>query len=93
MKQLFSLLFALAALHAGAQSQMELTATEVAKLMAPGWNLGNTMEAGDKANNFTNKGGLKAETAWQDTKTTQAIINYVRKQGFRSIRIPCAWVM
>jgi aryl-phospho-beta-D-glucosidase BglC (GH1 family) len=93
MKQLFSLLFALAALHAGAQSQMELTATEVAKLMAPGWNLGNTMEAGDKANNFTNKGGLKAETAWQDTKTTQAIIDYVRKQGFRSIRIPCAWVM
>ena len=80
-------------MHAGAQSQMELTATEVARQMAPGWNLGNTMEAGDKANNFTNKGGLEAETAWQDTRTTQAVIDYVKAQGFRSIRIPCAWVM
>lgn len=93
MKKLLMTVMMLAALHAGAQSQMELTATEVAKQMTPGWNLGNTMEAGDKANNFTNKGGLEAETAWQDTKTTQAIIDYVKAQGFRSIRIPCAWVM
>ena len=76
-----------------AQSQMELTATEVARHMAPGWNLGNTMEGGNNANNFTNKGGLGAETSWQDTKTTQAIVDYVKAQGFRSIRIPCAWVM
>ena len=93
MKKLLMTVMMLAALHAEAQSQMELTATEVAKQMTPGWNLGNTMEAGDKANNFTNKGGLEAETAWQDTKTTQAIIDYVKAQGFRSIRIPCAWVM
>ena len=37
--------------------------------MFPGWNLGNTMEAtGD---------GLGAETTWQKTKTTQAVIDYV----------------
>jgi len=72
---------------------MELTATEVASHMSPGWNLGNTLEAGDNKNNFTNNGGLSAETAWQGTKTTQEVINYVRSQGFRSIRIPCAWVM
>ena len=36
---------------------------------------------------------MDAETAWQDTRTTQEIINYVRSLGFRSIRIPCAWVM
>ena len=83
--------FCLAGAHA--QSQMELTATEVARQMAPGWNLGNTLEAGNNANNFTNKGGLGAETSWQDTKTTQAVIDYVKAQGFRSIRIPCAWVM
>ena len=41
---------------------------------------------------FSNKGGLGSETAWQGTKTTQAIIDYVKAQGFRSIRIPCAWV-
>lgn len=76
-----------------AQQQMELTATEVAQRMMPGWNLGNTLEAGDKSNNFTNNAGLAAETSWQDTKTTQEIIDYVKAQGFRSIRIPCAWVM
>ena len=79
--------------NAHAQSAMELTAAEVAAKMIPGWNLGNTLEAGDNTHNFTNKGGLDAETAWQDTRTTQEIINYVRSQGFRSIRIPCAWVM
>ena len=94
MKRLLIAALALVAMHgAQAQQQMELTATQVAKQMAPGWNLGNTMEAGNSANNFTNNGGLGAETAWQDTKTTQAVIDYVRQQGFRSIRIPCAWVM
>ena len=83
----------LATLSGVAQQKMELTATEVAARMAPGWNLGNTLEAGNNANNFTNKGGLGAETYWQDTKTTQAVIDYVKAQGFRSIRIPCAWVM
>ena len=91
--KLFIAMLAMASMQAAAQGQMELTATEVAKQMAPGWNLGNTLEAGDSKNNFTNKGGLGAETAWQSTKTTQQIINYVRQQGFRSIRIPCAWVM
>lgn len=54
-------------------------AAAIAADMFPGWNLGNTMEA---------PGG---ETAWQGTKTTQAIIDYVKAQGFRSVRIPCAW--
>ena len=74
-------------------AQFEHSVTEVAKLMGVGWNLGNTMEAGNNAYNFTNRGGLGAETSWQDTKTTQAVIDYVKAQGFRSIRIPCAWVM
>ena len=77
-----------------AQQQMELTAQEVTQRMMPGWNLGNTMEAGNgESCLFTNNPGLAAETWWQDTKTTQAIIDYVKSQGFRSIRIPCAWVM
>ena len=93
MKKLLLTAAIVCSLGIQAQSQMELTATEVARHMAPGWNLGNTMEGGNNANNFTNKGGLGAETSWQDTKTTQAIIDYVKAQGFRSIRIPCAWVM
>jgi aryl-phospho-beta-D-glucosidase BglC (GH1 family) len=61
--------------------------------MAPGWNLGNTLEAkrGNRADFLNNKGGLESETAWQPTKTTQEVIDYVKSLGFRSIRIPCAW--
>lgn len=55
------------------------TAAELAKEMSPGWNLGNTLEA---------TGG---ETSWQPTQTTQEIINYVKAQGFKSVRIPCSW--
>lgn len=87
--------FAMMQLHA--QQNMELTAQEVAQRMMPGWNLGNTLEANvswgsNPAKLFENNGGLAAETAWQPTITTQAVIDYVKAQGFRSIRIPCAWV-
>ena len=80
-----------------AQKNMELTAQEIAQRMMPGWNLGNTLEANvswgsNPAKLFENNGGLSAETAWQGTKTTQAIIDFVKSQGFRSVRIPCAWV-
>lgn len=88
-----NLLFALAS-FAGVECFAQLPAAcDIAKEMYPGWNLGNTMEAGDQANLFTNNGGLKAETSWQNTKTTQVIIDYVKSQGFKSVRIPCSWVM
>lgn len=69
------------------------TASELAKDMYPGINLGNTLEAGSNANNWTNNGGLGAETSWQHTRTTQAVIDYFKQQGFKSVRIPVAWVM
>ena len=69
------------------------TAREIAKAMSPGWNLGNTMEGGNNANNWTNNGGLGGETAWQSTKTSQAVIDFIKQQGFKSVRIPAAWVM
>lgn len=65
----------------------------IAAEMYPGWNLGNTMEGGSNSNNWTNNGGTAAETAWQSTTTTQAVIDEVKALGFRSVRIPCAWVM
>ena len=58
-------------------------ARDLAKLMYPGWNLGNTMEPPVN--------GLSAETSWQSTKTTQQIIDYVKAQGFKSVRVPCSW--
>lgn len=73
---------------------LDRQATDVINEMAPGWNLGNTFEAvatWEGADFLNNKGGLKAETAWQGTKTTQTLIDYVKSLGFKSIRIPCAW--
>ena len=68
-------------------------AIEIAGNMYPGWNLGNTLEGGGPDNNYTNNGGLGAEKAWQGTYTTQAIIDFAAAQGFKSVRIPAAWVM
>ncbi len=68
------------------------TAADVAKLMYPGWNLGNTMEANNGGKNYANNVGLNGETSWQSTKTTQEVIDFVKAQGFKSVRIPCNWV-
>lgn len=68
-------------------------ASALAHYMAPGWNLGNTLEGGSNANCFTNNGGLSAETLWQPTKTTKAVIDLVKASGFKSVRIPCSWIM
>lgn len=74
------------------QSQLP-NAIEIAPKMYPGWNLGNTLEGGGTDNVYTNNGGLDAEKAWQGTTTTQAIIDFVAAQGFKSVRIPASWVM
>lgn len=87
-----SLTTAFAQDHPGMKT-MDLTAAEMAHYMAPGWNLGNTLETGSSANNFTNNAGTASETAWQPTKTTQQVLDAVKAQGFKSVRIPCAWVM
>ena len=78
---------------AGEAADMSHSATQLSKLMYPGWNLGNTMEAGDRANNFTNNGGLASEVSWQRTMTTQEVIDAVSDAGFRAVRLPAAWVM
>lgn len=65
------------------------TAMDIACEMYPGWNLGNTLEAVSTWENNR----LKWETTWQGTKTSQAVIDFVKEQGFRAVRIPCAWYM
>ena len=76
----------------GRISKMKLTATELAHYMAPGVNLGNTMEACDWNDVFTNNAGLKSETSWQNDKTTESYIRSLKQQGFNSLRIPISWV-
>lgn len=97
-KSIFTLVFLLTILMAGnAQTGLDRSAMQIAADMMPGWNLGNTMEGAvtwgsNPAATFNNNGGLASETAWQPTKTTQQVIDYVKECGFRSVRIPCAWV-
>lgn len=67
-------------------------AKEVAKLMSPGWNLGNTMESGNNNDSWKSV-GISTETSWQKTKTSKELISFIKAQGFKSVRIPCAWVM
>ena len=81
-----------------AQGGFDKSAVEIALEMMPGWNLGNTMEAAmtngeGSAALFNNNGSIASETAWQSTKTTQEVIDFVKSCGFKSVRIPCAWVL
>jgi endoglucanase len=48
--------------------------------MQPGWNLGNSFDATGAD-----------ETSWGNPVVTQALLNGVKAQGFKSIRIPVTW--
>ncbi|WP_324606651.1 cellulase family glycosylhydrolase [Kitasatospora azatica] len=47
--------------------------------MQPSWNLGNTLDA------------IPDETSWGNPLTTKALFDYLRGQGFHSVRIPVTW--
>ncbi len=59
-----------------------------AATMAPGWNLGNSLEAIGSAAKPT---ATSQETAWGNARVTQAMLTAVAAAGFRSVRIPVAW--
>jgi endoglucanase len=58
----------------------DLTAKELVYDMKVGWNLGNTLDA--------TTGG---ETGWGNPRTTQAMMDAVKKMGFKTVRIPVTW--
>jgi aryl-phospho-beta-D-glucosidase BglC (GH1 family) len=55
-------------------------AMAIVAAMQPGWNLGNSLDSTGSD-----------ETSWGNPRITQALINNVRAQGFKSIRIPVTW--
>ena len=63
------------------------SAKELTSKMGVGWNLGNTL---DSVGSWIN-GDLEHETAWGNVKTTKAMIDAVKKAGFKTIRIPVSW--
>lgn len=87
MSRLFGRLLVLALLVTGLSTAGPASAREPVRTpaqavaaMQPGWNLGNTFDAtGDD------------ETSWGNPRVTRELIAGIRKQGFRSIRIPVTW--
>ncbi len=57
----------------------QLTAQEAAKLMSPGWNLGNSFDASPN------------ETSWGNPTPNQTLINAVHSAGFKTLRLPVTW--
>ncbi|HZM80705.1 MAG TPA: cellulase family glycosylhydrolase [Candidatus Limnocylindrales bacterium] len=55
-------------------------AMAVVAAMQPGWNLGNSLDSTGSD-----------ETSWGNPRITQTLINNVKAQGFKSIRIPVTW--
>ena len=55
--------------------------------MGFGWNLGNTFDAWNSSQNQ----GLSSETCWGNPQTTEELIHYLAKTGFKAIRIPVTW--
>ncbi|SEM52182.1 cellulase family glycosylhydrolase [Streptacidiphilus jiangxiensis] len=47
--------------------------------MQPSWNMGNSLDA------------IPDETSWGNPPATKALFDYIKSQGFRSVRIPVAW--
>ncbi len=56
--------------------------------MGVGWNLGNTFDA---TGGSWIKDEMDIETAWQNDKTTEALIDMIHEAGFDTIRIPVSW--
>jgi endoglucanase len=61
-------------------TMLEISSIELARQMSPGINLGNTMEA------------LPTETSWGNPPTTQKVMDAFKAAGFKSVRIPVAWL-
>ncbi|MBQ8928178.1 MAG: cellulase family glycosylhydrolase [Oscillospiraceae bacterium] len=65
-------------------TQMRSAAQIVSELHI-GWNLGNTLDC------YNVDWQADSETAWGNPKTTKAMIDSVKAQGFSAVRIPVTW--
>ncbi|MDQ0575251.1 cellulase family glycosylhydrolase [Agromyces albus] len=56
-----------------------VTAMEQVAAMQPGWNVGNTLDA------------LGGETAWGNPMITEELLQTIKANGYKSIRLPVSW--
>ena len=57
----------------------DLTSVQMSQQMSPGWNLGNSLDAGGN------------ETNWGNPLVNQQLLNAVKAAGFKTVRIPASW--
>ncbi|MGM0879965.1 MAG: cellulase family glycosylhydrolase [Bacillota bacterium] len=69
-----------------ASSPKETKMQSYVSAMQPGWNLGNTFDSFNT--NAPNNGD---ETSWGNPLVTKEFLKEIKKQGFKSIRIPITW--
>ena len=81
---LFALLFVCSMQIPASAAVTGKTANQIVAEMGIGWNLGNTLDA-------TGGSGLNTETSWGNPKTTKAMIDAVKAQGFNTMRLPVSW--
>lgn len=62
----------------------DLDQTAITEAMGLGWNLGNQLEA--------SSGGLPSETCWGNPEITKELIDAVKAQGFKTVRIPVSYL-
>ena len=73
--------------HEEVEFNDKVTGKQIVDEMGFGWNLGNTFDAWSSILNQ----GLDSETCWGNPKTTEEMIDYLVKTGFKAIRIPVTW--
>ncbi|WP_443712928.1 glycoside hydrolase family 5 protein, partial [Ruminococcus sp.] len=67
-----------------AKKWTELDQNQITEAMGLGWNLGNQLEA--------SSGGLPSETCWGNPEVTKELIDTVKAQGFKTVRIPVSYL-
>ncbi|MBQ4165404.1 MAG: glycoside hydrolase family 5 protein [Oscillospiraceae bacterium] len=68
------------------------TASDAAKNITVGWNLGNTLDSnGDWIGMYTDGLPENYETAWGNPVTTPELIAAVKAAGFNAVRVPVTW--
>ena len=67
-----------------AKKWTELDQTQITAAMGLGWNLGNQLEA--------SSGGLPSETCWGNPEITKELIDTIKAQGFKTVRIPVSYL-
>ncbi len=70
---------------------IEETASAALRNMGLGTNFGNSMDAINAQYNMDTNSVTDFETAWGQEPTTKPMVDFLKKEGFNSVRVPVTW--